>query len=200
VLALVAAALAAPLTCAEVGQMHAIRLPDEAIAAAVADAGLLRDDLGCVEALGFGEEITQAARDHLVDAPAPAPQPTESQAIGAGPIPPSFARVDAVRCDPVLLVAGLPDPGAAAALGWSFGFGAGHFYAGHLGAGAAFALLDVAAVGVLLGGVAGASEGRGAPAIRAGGVLLATSRSAQLVTAPVMASRSREEMLARCGY
>ena len=112
-------------------------------------------------------------------------------------------------CD--LLAADLPDPGAAATLAATVGFGAGHVYAGRP-TGLLFAVPDVAGVGMLVAGFAKASTAANstdladaadaaklaATLTKVGTGVLFGSRLVQTPSAVAAAHSRRREMVEAC--
>ncbi|MBM4391299.1 MAG: hypothetical protein FJ090_09265 [Deltaproteobacteria bacterium] len=203
----VAAMLAAP----DAGSMDSVlrarmgkaTAPDERQA-----LGQLRHYLDALQAAGKSAELIRqeldryareaSARDWLlaearnpVDAAAEAPLPGRPPAA----LPPPFPSASPASSTPLAIdaattramlarLAAAPDPGAAAVLSSTIGFGAGHFYARqpdrawiHLGA-------QAASGAVLVAGLASAEEGQWTPAATAGLSALVLARLVDIALAP----------------
>jgi hypothetical protein len=109
---------------------------------------------------------------------------------------PQQLRPDSALVEHERFMASLPDPGAAAVLSGTVGFGAGHFYAKQPQAG--FGHLTAQALGLMATaagfGVDSSQAARGLWA--GGGALFLAGRIMDVVTAPQSAHRTADEQLA----
>lgn len=155
------------LTCDEVLRMRKVGVPDDVVVATVSEGTFTAGDVECLRSAGVPQPLVDAARVRIQAGPAPAPPSVVEKAPPAPVLPPLDARTalearaaDAARqyrpapaeCSVPMLLATLPDAGAAAALSGTLGFGAGHFYVGRPGAGVAHFIIQAVGVGLVVRG------------------------------------------------
>lgn len=212
-LLLLPTAFATDMTCTELQHMVEIGLPHDAIIAAMQYMTLPAEELACMRASGIPAEVLAAAEQLGASPSAPSessePAPPITTQTIMQPIPFVVGAGSDVPGDPCALarlMVSLPDPGAAAALSGTVGFGTGHFYAEQPGTGLVFLVLEGLAAGLLIGALStdvadlDATELEARQAVtRAGAGLLVLGRSIDTVTAPASARRTGRARLDACG-
>lgn len=145
---MIAAVLAADLTCSDVKGMVAARMTEEQILTAIKGQTIYTSDLECAKAANLAAPILEELGRNVRPDPAPViPQPEPEQ--GAVPVIPQSPIPQYFRPE-------APQPGRsgamAVALSGSIGFGAGHFYACDPVGGGAFFALTLLPIGLISGG------------------------------------------------
>lgn len=209
-LLLLATAQAASLSCAELQHMVNIGIPPATIVETIAQSSLPAAELPCVYQAGLppavveaAERVAEGAEAPALPSPAPPTGPVQTQTV-MQPVPfvlsaPTEAPGD--PCSLASLMVTLPDPGAAAALSGTVGFGTGHFYAGRVGRGLTYLAIEGIATGLLLG--ARASDDLEIETRQAllgyGAAAFVIGRVADAVSAPYSARATGLSSLELCG-
>ncbi len=186
-------------TCEDVTAMLAAGLSPAAVAATLREIEpvLPPAELDCLVARGAPEAVLAELRGRVRAAPAPVAGGAEvaDGPAPAGPArPPPGLRPDELaalwRREAARMEAQVPDGALAVGLALGPGFGAGHFYAGRPGAGAALLVVEAAAVGCLIAGSQGS-----APAAWVGLGLILPAKLIELPTAAAAARAARRRWL-----
>lgn len=185
------------VTCAELEQMVAIHIAEDAILATIAADSTRNEDEECVGRLP--EALRNAWVALPITAPAPVPEP---EAI-VGPVvpPPPLDPVmpgPLARRQELAVVYELPNPGQATALAGFVGFGVGHWHGGCPEAAKAFTVLDgvtVAAAALLGSGFVTPDDDVKYFSPLAASAVLGVSRFVQIGTAGPCARRTAKREL-----
>lgn len=203
--------------CDEVRSMVAIGLPEQAITEAMQMIELAPEELACLEQAGLSEALLQAAEARVVTPPpqaaevsveAPEPEPSPAPpppGAVTGPVPAVPERFllasTTPTCMPAHLLLTTPDPGAAALLSSTVGFGAGSFYAKQPGMGMLAAAPQVLGLGLTgLGLLVQQDSWReGAALMSLGVTIFSVGRLGDIGLAVKSAHDTRIAALDRCG-
>lgn len=176
---LIAAAHAAPLSCETVRDMVDAGVPMDDVAALVETEGVLVSDLSCV-----GSIVPLAPKVVTFD---PYDRP---YMLRENPY------TDQEACDTMRI----PSPMTAALASWTFGFGAGHYYAGSVDSGILLTAITLGTVAFpyLVATHPDVSDQAKYNAVLRGIVSHVVVRAVDAGTAGVVAHYEREELMLQC--
>ena len=161
-LTLIAVAVGSDLSCEEVLGMFEIGLPEEAVLEAVAGSTMTQDESQCVQDADLPEAVKawalQAVPVESVEETAAPVDPVDEEDPYARELREARAARDRARGTRLgsaydICMDAAPDPGIAALLSGTAGFGSGHFYAEQPRRGAILVFAQAATLGTMMGSV-----------------------------------------------